>query len=298
MNKAELERQLALFGVRPGQHFGQNFMLDDNLLDFIVRTADPRPGETILEVGPGLGALTERLLAAGARVVAVELDKRLADYLRQRFAGTALTLVQGDACRIDLAEALGGDTGCRFLANLPYAITSPFLGRVLELSVPPRELLLLLQKETAQRLTAAVDTRDYGSFSVAVQSVYAVSIVRTVPPEVFHPRPRVDSALVRFRRHAACPTPEVRRRLQRVVRTAFSERRKMMRKALSRAFGGERVDAAMARLGIPLTARAQTLGLDQFMALAEMICSPADPTSEVVLLDSGDAQSHNQGWSP
>jgi len=275
MNKAELERQLALFGVRPGQHFGQNFMLDENLLDFIVRTADPRPGETILEVGPGLGALTGRLLAAGARVVAVELDKRLADFLRQRFAGTALTLIQGDACRVDLAEALGGDTGCRCLANLPYAITSPFLGRILELAVPPRELLLLLQKETAQRLTAAVDTRDYGSFTVSVQAAYEVSIVRTVPPEVFHPRPRVDSALVRFRRRADCPSPEVRRRLQRVVRTAFSERRKMMRKALSRAFGAARVEAAMGHLGIPLTARAQVLGLGQFMALAAALCADA-----------------------
>jgi 16S rRNA (adenine1518-N6/adenine1519-N6)-dimethyltransferase len=269
MNKAELERQLAAFGVRPGQHFGQNFMLDDNLLDFIVRTAAPTPGETILEVGPGFGALTERLLAAGARVVAVELDKRLADYLRRRFADTALTLVQGDACRVDLAEILGGNTGVRCIANLPYAITSPFLGRLLALPEPPAELLLMLQKETAQRMTAAVDTREYGSLTVNVQAVFEVSLLRAIPPEVFFPRPRVDSALVRFRRRPDCLPLDRRDRLQRVVRTAFSERRKMMRKALSRGFGEAATYAAMDALGIDRSARAQTLGLQQYVALCQ-----------------------------
>lgn len=271
MNKAELERQLADCGVRPGQHFGQNFMLDDNLLDFIVRTAAPQPGEIILEVGPGLGALTRRLLAAGAQVVAVELDKRLADYLRREFAGTALKLVQGDACRVDLAEILEGRTGCRCLANLPYSITSPFLGRLLELAEPPAELLLLLQLETARRLAAKVDTREYGSLTVNVQAVYEVAVVRKIAPEVFHPRPRVDSALVRFRRRAEYPAPAQRQHLHLVVRTAFGERRKMMRKALARRFGEEETRVAMATLGIAPEARAEILDLSQFTKLSQLL---------------------------
>jgi len=274
MNKAQLEQALAACGVRPGQHFGQHFMLDENLLDFIVRTAAPQPGETILEIGPGLGALTRRLLEAGAQVIAVELDKRLVEYLHREFAGTGLTLVQGDACRIDLAALLSGHTSCRCLANLPYAITSPFLERILELPEPPAELLLLLQLETAQRLAAAKNTREYGSLSVSVQTAYEVSVVRRVPPEVFHPRPQVHSALVRFRRRSELPAPSTRRHLRLVARVAFSERRKMMRKALSRRFGDDPTRTAMATLGIIPEARAQTLSPKQFLALSAQLPDP------------------------
>ena len=158
MNKAELLAVLARLDIKPSRRLGQTFLLDPNLLDAMVRLAGACAGQRVLEIGPGTGALTERLLASGCDLTAVELDHRLAGYLRERFADRAnFRLVEADACRIDLGELMGGEP-FRCLANLPYSCSSQLLAALVSLANPPTDVYCLLQKEMADRLAARVGT--------------------------------------------------------------------------------------------------------------------------------------------
>ncbi|HCE41995.1 MAG TPA: ribosomal RNA small subunit methyltransferase A [Lentisphaeria bacterium] len=269
MNKKELLPILAELGVTPGKHFGQNFMIDDNLLDFICRKAAPAPGETILEIGPGLGSLTRKLLEAGAKVTAIEIDKRLADYLERSISNPNFRLVRGDACRLDIQELMPCEF--RIVANLPYSITSPFIARIIDLENPPSGMLFMLQKETGMRLASGPGTKNYGSLSVFIQSVYTVEYLRGVAPQVFFPAPEVDSAIVKFTRREEFPCPGDRQILHKLVRAAFSQRRKMMFKQVAAAFAKEEVEKAYASMGISMNARAEELTVKQFLAMARIV---------------------------
>ena len=149
MNKAQLTAALDSIGMRPGRGLGQNFLLDSNLLDAIVRLAAPQPGEVILEVGPGFGALTEKLLKTGAKVYSIEFDHRIADYLRKNLHHENFTLIEDDACRANLQAILPEGVPFRSIANLPYSISSIFLARLLELPQLPESMTFMLQREMA-----------------------------------------------------------------------------------------------------------------------------------------------------
>ncbi len=269
MNKKELLPILEELGVTPGRHFGQNFMIDDNLLDFICRKAAPAPGETILEIGPGLGSLTRKLLVAGAKVTAIEIDKRLADYLEKNISHPDFKLVRGDACRLDIPHIMNCEF--RIVANLPYSITSPFIATMLNLEAPPLEMLFMLQKETGLRLASGPGTKNYGSLSVLVQSAYVVEYLRGVSPQVFFPAPEVDSAIVKFTIRKEIPPLQERKLLHKLVRAAFSQRRKKMYKQVVAAFAKEEVDKAYASMGISMNARAEELTVKQFLAMAKIV---------------------------
>ena len=266
MNKQQLFAELEKLGLRPGRGLGQNFLLDQNLLDSIVRSADVRSGETILEVGPGFGVLTRGLLAAGAEVYAIEYDHRLAAYLRREFAGAPLHLLEADACRVELSTFLPPGP-FRVVSNLPYAISSVLIARLLELPERPRGMLFLLQKEMGQRLAAAPGGSAYGALTVRTQLFYHVRLLRTVPPEVFYPPPEVDSALVGFELREESCEPEIARRLPGVVKTVFAQRRKQLGKVLGNNYGKERALAALAALGIPPETRPERLSVEQFRQL-------------------------------
>lgn len=267
MNKRELLDVLAELDLQPSRRLGQNFLIDANLLQAIVRAADPRPGERILEVGPGTGALTEHLLAAGARVTAVEYDHRLYAYLENRFGGhPGLTLIQGDACRLDY-EVLLEKEPFRCIANLPYSCSSPFLARLLDLTVPPGECLFLLQREMALRLGAKPDTKAYGSLTVRVALRYETVIERTIGKAVFHPAPEVDSALVRLTRHTRVPA-SLLDLADRLATAAFSQRRKRVERLLLPLFPADRLQAAFVRSGISPDSRAEHIPPEGFVALA------------------------------
>ncbi|OGV34970.1 MAG: ribosomal RNA small subunit methyltransferase A [Lentisphaerae bacterium GWF2_45_14] len=256
----------------PAKQLGQNFMIDTNLLEFVVRTTGVSEGEPILEVGPGFGALTRALLEAGARVTALEYDKRLCEYLTNNIRNKNFTLVQGDACRVNYEEILKDfPVPFRCVANLPYSISTIFIARMLELEKRPAEMLFMLQKEMALRIASGPGTKNYGALSVRCQAIYDVEYMRTVPPQVFYPPPEVESAIVRFREKKDVPALELLSILEKIVRPAFSQRRKKMRGVLKHLFDLERLDRALAEAGISHDARPEQLDVKTFIKFAELL---------------------------
>ena len=272
MNKKELISALNALDMRPGRGLGQNFLLDGNLLEFIVRASGLAEGDSVLEVGPGFGALTEKLLAHGGKVIAVEFDHRLAEYLRKKFDGKNLNLIEADACRVDFA-AIFGEKPFKAIANLPYAISTVFIAKLLDSAVSPASMLFMLQKEMGERLAAAPGTKAYGALSVRCQLCYDVSIVRIVPPEVFFPPPEVDSALVKFVRHDRFDLGNgIGRCVAGIVKLAFSQRRKQLGKLLGRGgYDAGKVAAAFAEMKIPLEIRPDRLDVAQFYRLGSLL---------------------------
>ncbi|MCQ2352816.1 MAG: 16S rRNA (adenine(1518)-N(6)/adenine(1519)-N(6))-dimethyltransferase RsmA [Victivallaceae bacterium] len=272
MNKKELIKTLETLDMRPGRGLGQNFLLDGNLLDFIARASGLEEGDEVLEVGPGFGALTEKLLIHGGNVTAVEYDHRLAAFLRKKFAGQPLKIVEADACRVDYRE-LFGVRPFKAIANLPYAISTVFIARILDGAVQPRTMFFMLQKEMGERLAATPGSKAYGALSVRCQLMYDVSISRIVPPEVFYPAPEVESALVKFVRHDRFDLNDgIGKSVSGVVKLAFSQRRKQLGKVLSHgSYGAENVSAAFAQLGLPLEIRPDRIDVEQFYQLGKLL---------------------------
>jgi len=261
MTLTEVRQLLAELELRPSKVLGQNFLVDQNIRDLIIRQADIRADETVLEIGPGLGALTIELLKRARRVVAVEKDLRLADYLARRFPG--LELIRGDAVK----AALPVSGSYKVVANLPYSISTPVLERLAEGEHKPRLLVLTVQREVANRLAAIPRHKDYGALTLFTQLRYHVTIAHVVSARCFYPAPAVESAVVVLDRR------EPRTRLlpgapfHELVRRGFSQRRKMLRNLHDNA-------AAFAAAGIPNTARAEELALDQWIALANALANP------------------------
>jgi 16S rRNA (adenine1518-N6/adenine1519-N6)-dimethyltransferase len=247
---------------------GQNFLADTNLLDAIVRDAEVRPDDVVLEVGGGEGALTERLAPLAAHVYVVELDERLRTPLEALAAEHAnLDLVWGDAMRVDLSALDPAPT--RVVSNLPYSIATPLILRTIDELPGVRSWTLLVQREIADRLRAGPGTRVYGSPSVLVQLSCEVELRRAVDRAVFRPRPRVDSALLRLTRRGP-PAPPA---LAALVRDAFAHRRKALAGSLALARGSSRevVRSALRGMGLPEDARAETLAPEDFVRLEERL---------------------------
>lgn len=272
MKNSEMNEILSAAGVRPNRKLGQNFLIDGNFLDWIVRESGAEPGAKILEVGPGFGALTERMLAQGATVTAVEFDHRIAEWLRQNLCPKGLKLMEGDACRVKLDE-IYPETDYRMVSNLPYSAGTIVVANLLDSPNPPEEMVIMLQKEVALRLAAEPGNHDYGALSVRVQVLYEATPLRIAPPEMFHPRPEVDSCVIRLKRLPEAPGAEYRKKLSRVVRLAFGQRRKKMIKQLSGAFGRELMDEIYAKVGLKEDIRAERVTVDQFRQITDLLMS-------------------------
>ena len=280
MKKAELLEILDKMNITPSKRFGQNFMLDGNLIDFIVRQADISENDLVIEVGPGCGVLTRKLIEAGAMLTAVELDKRICEYLTENLCSDNFHLQQGDACRVDFDTLFDGreqlhkiyrEGNWKCIANLPYSISSPFIAKLIESGNPPAEMLFLLQKETGERFAAKPGTGSYGSLSVLIQLVFNVKYIRTVAPNVFFPPPDIKSALVSFKRKEKFPSPSEVKSLSKTVRTAFSQRRKKMIKALSAVYGKEKCLNVFKTLNISENCRAEELSPEEFKTLSQLL---------------------------
>ena len=271
MVKAELKPLLEKLGIAPSKHLGQNFLVDDQFRAKILHEADPKPGQTILEIGPGLGAITRGLVASGANVTAIEFDRKIAEYLRTAVVPLGLHLIEADACRVKYAELFPGDF--RVVSNLPYSAGTIVIAKLLDLETPPADMLLMLQKEVAERFLSSPGTPDYSALTVRIAAIYSGSIVRMVPPEVFYPEPSVESALFRLERKPEIPSREVRIILSRLARTSFAHRRKKMFKQAAAVFGADMISAAMADASVDPDIRAERVTVEQFIRMAEFIAA-------------------------
>lgn len=266
MNQNELKKLLEDLDFHPSRKLGQNFMVDTNAVEYIAKNAAPAAGQRIVEVGPGFGTLTQRLLDSGADVISIELDHRLCAYLREHISAPNFTLVEADACKVDFAQLCGGQP-FRVIANLPYSISSPFVAGLLELPVPPESMSLVLQRETAERFAAAPGCKAYGSLSARIQCVYKVKYCRTLPGGIFLPRPDVESALVNFTQRPEIPSMEERQALSWLLRTTFSSRRKKCLNNLAAAGGAVDYTPIFQALGLDLDIRAERLSADDYLRI-------------------------------
>ena len=242
------------------KRFGQHFLVDAGVIEAIVAAIDPRPGQALVEIGPGLGALTAPLLARCGALTVIELDRDLAARLRQR---AGLAVVEADVLTVDFA-ALSHERGqpLRVVGNLPYNISTPILFHLLDAAAHWRDAHFMLQKEVVERMAAAPGGKDYGRLTVMLQWRCAVEPLLDVPPQAFDPPPRVDSAVVRLRPHAPAPAVDAAR-LGELVTVAFSQRRKLLRHTLGRWLDARGVAGAF-----DLQRRAEEVPVAEYVALA------------------------------
>ncbi len=274
IDPAAVRATLKAAGLRARHGLSQNFLADPEVLEQILAEAAPAPGRRILEIGPGLGFLTGGLLDAGAAVTAVELDRGLAAFLRDRFVTELesgdLHLIDGDALDLELTRVVPPPYDV--VANLPYHITSPVLHRLLGATPRPDRLVLMVQREVAERIAAPPGGMSY--LSVFVQYHARVAIAFEVPPEAFEPEPAVRSAVIVVEPYPdddRLPSLEAEDALWRLVQASFRERRKMIHNVLSRQLPVEpaRVTAALAAAGIAPDRRPQTVAVGEWLALLE-----------------------------
>ncbi|WP_438435217.1 16S rRNA (adenine(1518)-N(6)/adenine(1519)-N(6))-dimethyltransferase RsmA [Gorillibacterium sp. sgz500922] len=269
------------YGLTMKKSLGQNFLIDRNVLAKIVGATGLTEDRGALEIGPGIGALTEQLARAAGRVAAIEIDQRLLPVLQETLADYGnVKVIHGDVLKLPLGELFEREfAGCAevsVVANLPYYVTTPIIMKLLEEKLPLANIVVMIQKEVAERMAASPGTKDYGSLSVAVQYYCEPELVAIVPHTVFIPQPQVDSAVIRLRLRKE---PAVRVRNERLffetVQAAFAQRRKTLgNNLLARFFGKggrEEMTRLLAELDIDPGRRGETLSLEEFARLADAL---------------------------
>ncbi len=251
----------------PSRQLGQNFLCDPNMARWITDQLDARPEDTIVEVGPGTGALTEHLVGRVKRVVLVEFDSRLAAWLKERFAGEpSVEVHHADGAKFD-ARVLFQHRPVKFLGNLPYSCGGAIMRNFLSRPNPFERAVIMLQKEVIERLAAGPRTKEYGVLTLRVQSEWIVRPLRTVAPEAFHPRPQIDSSVaLLLPRGKDLPAFDARR-FDELIRRGFAQRRKQMGKHMPENPSWEEVSK---QIGVQTTARAEELSLEQWVELARL----------------------------
>ncbi|WP_019553993.1 16S rRNA (adenine(1518)-N(6)/adenine(1519)-N(6))-dimethyltransferase RsmA [Propionispira raffinosivorans] len=264
---------LKSFNIHMSKKLGQNFLIDESIVDGIVDAADIQEGETVLEIGAGIGTLTQGLAEAKANVIAVELDKRLPDVLAHTLDGYEnVKIVQGDILKVNIPEITGGGS-FKVVANLPYYITTPIVMALLEQRLPMTKLVTMVQKEVALRMVANPGKKDYGALSVAVQYYTKPKIVLDVPPYSFIPAPDVDSVVICCEVRQKPPVDVADEKMFfRVVKAAFCQRRKTLNNALkTMGIDKETVMEILQQSGIDGVRRGETLSLTEFAVIANQV---------------------------
>jgi 16S rRNA (adenine1518-N6/adenine1519-N6)-dimethyltransferase len=252
---------------RARRRFGQHFLTDEGVVRRMVGGARLNPGDRVVEIGPGLGILTEQLLASDVELTAVELDRDLAAYVRERFP--QVRLIEGDAARVDWSEVTPG-SGWKVVANLPYNVGTTVVMQIVRQPQTFASVTVMLQLEVVQRLMAEPGSKAFGALSVQAQARARPRFVLKLPPGAFHPPPKVDSAVIHF---DVYPVPATGRcpaaHFDKVVRAGFAHRRKTLRNSLASSWGRERADAAITAAGIDPSSRGEQLDLAGYVRLAE-----------------------------
>lgn len=260
--------------------FGQNFLIDSNILDKIVQSAGVTKEDCVLEIGPGIGTMTQYLAEAAREVVAVEIDKNLIPILKDTLSAyDNVTVINEDILKVDLNQIVQDRNGGRpikVVANLPYYITTPIIMGLFENHVPLQSITIMVQKEVADRMQVGPGTKDYGALSLAVQYYAKPEIITRVPASCFMPRPNVDSTVIRLERYEEPPVSvKDEKYLFAVIRASFNQRRKTLANGLTNAgnLGVNRqlVEEALARMGLSATVRGEALTLSQFAELSNYL---------------------------
>lgn len=268
------------YGFAFQKKFGQNFLIDPHVLEKIIASAGVTKDDMVLEIGPGIGTMTQYLAESAGRVVAVEIDNNLIPILQETLKDyDNVTVIHNDILKVDiaeLAEKYNGGRPIKVVANLPYYITTPIIMGLFESHVPIDSITVMVQKEVADRMQVGPGTKDYGALSLAVQFYAKPQIVANVPPNCFMPRPNVGSAVIRLTRHEEVPVQVDDEKLMfHIIRASFNQRRKTLANGLSNApqvhLSKEEIQECIAELGEPLTIRGEALTLEQFAALSNII---------------------------
>ena len=255
------------------KRFGQNFLIDAHVINKIVAAADITKDDIVLEIGPGIGTMTQYLAEAAGHVYAVEIDKNLLPVLDETLSEyDNVTVVNNDILKVDIRE-LVSDREVKVVANLPYYITTPIIMGLFENHIPASSITVMVQKEVAMRMQAGPGSKDYGALSLAVQYYAKPYIVANVPPNCFMPRPNVGSAVIRLTKHEKPPVEvEDEALMFRLIRASFNQRRKTLQNGIHNAanlsFSKEHVVDALNALGFPESVRGEAFTLEQFAALA------------------------------
>ena len=262
------------------KNFGQNFLIDTHVLEKIIASAGVTQEDFVLEIGPGIGTMTQYLCESAREVVAVEIDQNLIPILQDTLgAYDNVTVINEDILKLDIAKLArerNGGNPIKVVANLPYYITTPIIMGLFESHVPIENITVMVQKEVADRMQVGPGTKDYGALSLAVQYYAKPEIVANVPPNCFMPRPNVGSAVIRLTRHDTVPVDvEDEKLMFAIIRASFNQRRKTLANGLSNAPGirlsKEEIQESITELGVPVTIRGEALTLQQFAELSNII---------------------------
>lgn len=260
--------------------FGQNFLIDTHVLDKIIASAEITKDDMVLEIGPGIGTMTQYLACAAGKVVAVEIDKTLIPILEDTLSEyDNVQIINQDVLKVDLAKLAEEENGgkpIKVVANLPYYITTPIIMGLFENHVPLKSITVMVQKEVADRMQVGPGTKDYGALSLAVQYYAKPYIVANVPPNCFMPRPKVGSAVIRLERYEEPPVQVTDEKLMfRIIRASFNQRRKTLVNGLKNSseiqFTKEEIEAAIETLGKGASVRGEALTLEEFARLSNVL---------------------------
>lgn len=258
--------------------FGQNFLIDGHVLDKIIAGAGVTKDDMVLEIGPGIGTMTQYLAEAAGKVVAVEIDRNLLPILQETLSDyDNVKVIHADVLSLDLEKLVQEENGGRpikVVANLPYYITTPIIMGLFESHVPVSSITVMVQKEVADRMQTGPGSKEYGALSLAVQYYAEPKIVANVPPNCFMPRPKVGSAVICLTRHQNPPVTTLDEKLMfRLIRASFNQRRKTLSNSLKNSqelpYSREEVEAAITECGLPLNIRGEALTLEQFARLSD-----------------------------
>lgn len=279
-NPQETIAVLQKYGFNFQKKFGQNFLIDTHVLDKIIAAAEIGPDDFVLEIGPGIGTMTQYLAESAREVVAVEIDQNLIPILQDTLSAyDNVTVIHEDILKVDigkLAEERNGGRPVKVVANLPYYITTPIIMGLFESDVPLSSITVMVQKEVADRMQTGPGSKDYGALSLAVQYYAEPYIVANVPPNCFMPRPAVGSAVIRLTRHEEKPV-EVKNPafMFQLIRASFNQRRKTLQNGLHNSgelqLSKEKIAAALETMGLPAAVRGEKLNLAQFARLADLL---------------------------
>ena len=255
--------------VSPLKRFGQNYLQDQNIIKKIISEIDPKENELIIEIGPGQGAITQKLLESKAHLTAIEIDKRVIDELQTRY--TDLHLLQSDFLKLNLNQFIdSSEKKLRVVGNIPYNITSPILFKLFENNTIVSDSVFMVQYEVAKRMTAKMGSKDYGILSVLLEYFGNTKLAFKVSPNVFYPKPNVDSAIVHIYFNDKRDNPEFNLMFKSIVKSAFGNRRKTLKNSLSNGIFAE---VNFGDCGIDLSLRAEQLNVDDFIQLTEFVSS-------------------------